>query len=228
MSVFGSSSLSARVTRSPLAERNVQNPYLPVIFKHMSNERDNDGRLRDLLEQRQRGEFVNLEEGDRRTREMVAGKLRERLEAPVDEWEPVETADDFTLEAREYGEAMEQQTEHIDRETLQRFLSDIARIGARYGIELEPDIRTGSVRIKPITENQGGYYAERVDAGCRILSSYGSGIMWDDPTDDVVGDDMHPQARAERARAWREENAEAIAQMNERHLMMQLRGPTDV
>ncbi len=198
------------------------------MLKRMSNERDNGRRLRDLLEQRRRGEFVNLEEGERRTREMVARKLRERLEAPVHKREPVETVDDFTREAREYGEAMEQQTEHMDRETLQRFLSDLARIGARYGIELEPDIRTGSVRIKPITENQGGYYAERVDAGYRILSSYGSGMLWDDPTDDVVGDDMHPQARAERARAWREENAEAIAEMNERHLMMQLRGPTDV
>ena len=90
------------------------------------------------------------------------------------------------------------------------YLSELARLGGRYGIELVPDMRWGSVRLTLISPEQGGYYAERVDSSCRVLASYGSGKAWDDPMDDVVGDDMHPDARAERAEAWRKENSEAV------------------
>lgn len=102
-------------------------------------------------------------------------------------------------------------TDSIERDTLQRHLSDLARLGARYGFELVPDIRQGSMRIKPISPKQGGYLAERVDDGPRVLSSYGSGVARDDPTDGVVGDDMHPTAREKRARQWSDENAAAIS-----------------
>lgn len=99
--------------------------------------------------------------------------------------------------------------EHIPRDHLQRFLSDLGRLCARYSVELEGDRETGAMRLKPITPEQGGYVAERVDDGPRVLSSYDSGVRWDDPTDDIVGDDCHTEALAERAHRWREENSDA-------------------
>ncbi|WP_265499574.1 hypothetical protein [Paracoccus beibuensis] len=167
--------------------------------------------LRELLEQRQAGPFVSIQEGEKRTLEMIA---RKRAEMGMN-WEIVAGPGDMTRDAREYLDELEL----VPAQTLQRYLSDLARLGVRYGIELQSDLETGCMRLVPLTPEQGGYYAERVDDGPRVLASYGSGMAWDDPTDGVVGDDMHPDARAERARRWREDNAEAIEEHNQRELM---------
>lgn len=107
---------------------------------------------------------------------------------------------------------MTDKRDYLDHEVLQRFLSDLARLGARYGVELVPDAATGAMRLAPLSPKQGGYLAERVDDGPRILASYGHGVEWDDPTDNIVGDSFHPTAREERARRWYEESAEALNQ----------------
>lgn len=102
----------------------------------------------------------------------------------------------------------------LPQETLQRYLSDLARIGVRYGVELRPDPGTGCMRIAPISANHRGYYAQRFDDGPRVLLAYDSGRARDGLADSVAGDDMHPAARQERIKHWTEENAEALA--NER------------
>lgn len=109
-----------------------------------------------------------------------------------------------------YLHTMTDKRDDLDPEALQRFLSGLARLGAQYGVELVPDAATGAMRLTPLSPEQGGYLAERVDDGPRVLSSYGHGMEWDDPTDDIVGDSFHPIAREERARVWREENADAL------------------
>lgn len=109
--------------------------------------------------------------------------------------------------------------EPLALDTLQHYLSDLARIGARYGIEIRPDGDAGSLRLLPLSPDHGGYFAERVGDGQYILLSYKNGPNWDYANECIVGDDMHPSARAERARKWREDNAEAIAEANERVLL---------
>lgn len=98
----------------------------------------------------------------------------------------------------------------LPEETIQRYLTELARLGARYGIELRPDVETRSMRIVPISPDYGGYYARRLDDGPRVLLPYQHGHALDDPAD-VLGDDMHPSAREEQARCWLEDNAEALA-----------------
>ncbi len=105
-------------------------------------------------------------------------------------------------------------TKKIERERLQCYLSELARLGAKHGIKLEPDVRHGSMRIKPITEHHGGYYAQRVDDGPRVLVNYDSGHAQELPAENIVGDDMHPTARDMRAREWRENNAGVIDERN--------------
>jgi hypothetical protein len=106
----------------------------------------------------------------------------------------------------------------LECERLQLYLSDLARLGARYAVELVPDMQHGGVRLKPIAGQQGGYLAERVDAGHLVLRSYDHGASPEVSPADVVGDDFHPEARAERARLWKVENAEAIAEQAARAL----------
>jgi len=151
-----------------------------------------------LLERRRHGEFVTNDEGKRQTQEMLA-RRRTEFHRQGD------------TGAQKEAEPAPTRADAIPRDQLQRFLSELARLGACYGVELEPDIGHGSMRLRPISPRQGGYAAERVDARFRVPTSYGHGVAFDHPTDDVVGDDMHPEAREERARIWREENAEAIA-----------------
>ena len=98
----------------------------------------------------------------------------------------------------------------LPQETIQRYLTELARLGARYGIGLQPAVETRSMRIVPISPGHGGYYAKRLDDGPRVLLPYQHGRALDDSTD-VIGDDMHPLAREERARCWLEDNAEALA-----------------
>ena len=105
--------------------------------------------------------------------------------------------------------------DQLDHQTLQRYLSDLARLGARYGVELVPDPDLRGMRIAPLSPEQGGYLALQVDDGAPMLSSYGEGAAPDKSTDDVVGDSFHPAAREERARLWREQNAEAIAERSD-------------
>lgn len=100
-------------------------------------------------------------------------------------------------------------------EALQRYLSDLARLGVRHVIELRPDPETGTMRLVPAMPEHGGYYASRVDDGPPVLLPYDSGrAEW--AADDVVGDDMHPSARQDRAREWLADNAEALADKGQR------------
>ncbi|MBI6630930.1 hypothetical protein [Pontibaca salina] len=133
-------------------------------------------------------------------RDRLNDETRRSLKTPPPDWERDESMEEFVNDGREY----------LDRETLQRFLSDLARLGARYGVELVPDADSGVMRLAPLSPEQGGYLAERIDDGPRVLSSYGNDVQWEDPTNDIVGDSFHPIAREQRARIWLEENAEAL------------------
>lgn len=159
--------------------------------------------------------------GDDALSAVASGNLKEevsdRLDTLVEEWEAVETPEEFTRDARE----------HLDREMLHRFLTDLARLSASRGIVLDTMQGDGMVRLAPLTDWFGGYAAERVDEGPRVMASYGHGMAWDDPTDDVVGDDVHPDARQEQAREWQKEKSEALADNRFREKFLQARGAVD-
>ncbi|WCQ99101.1 hypothetical protein [Paracoccus aestuarii] len=109
--------------------------------------------------------------------------------------------------------------EPVALDNLQHYLSALARIGARHGIEIRKEGDAGSLCLLPLSPDHGGYFAERVGDGQYVLLSYETGGGLDYACGRIVGDDMHPSARAERARKWREDNAEAIAEENKRVLL---------
>ena len=108
----------------------------------------------------------------------------------------------------EAGEQTNQPNERVehppwlagDSVALQRFLSDLARLSARHKVVLDMMQGDGLVRLTPLADWFGGYVAERVDNGPRVMSIFGHDMVWDDPNDDIVGDDVHPDAREHRAR----------------------------
>lgn len=99
-----------------------------------------------------------------------------------------------------------------DGDRLAEFLSNLGRLSTRFAFVLEARA-DGEVAIVPRDESFGGYAAV-LDSETLHLCDYQHGKAPEGPNVVACGNDMHPTARVARAKAWQEENADAIAEHN--------------
>jgi len=95
---------------------------------------------------------------------------------------------------------------------VEEFLSYLGRLSTRFDVALD---RTagGDLVITAKSEDFGGYAARQASCGL-VVESYRHGAAPEGEDIAACGDDMHPDARDARARTWREENAEALAEQS--------------
>ena len=99
-----------------------------------------------------------------------------------------------------------------DEARLKAFLDGLASLSARHGYAIESTPQ--GARLIPF-DGIGGYLARPLpQSGHYDIDCYSAGMDRTDPGEEIVGEDWSPAAREDRARRWREENADAIAEHN--------------
>jgi len=95
---------------------------------------------------------------------------------------------------------------------VQEFLSYLGRLSTRFDVALDR-AAGGDLVITTMSEDFGGYAARQASCGL-VIEPYRHGATPEGEDIAACGDDMHPDAREARARTWREENAEALAEQS--------------
>lgn len=115
------------------------------------------------------------------------------------------------------GEMLRRKSDALARTPLatsrvEEFLSYLGRLSTRFDVALDRDAG-GDLVITTRSEDFGGYAARQASCGL-VIEPYRHGIIPEGGDIAACGDDMHPDAREARAQAWREENAEALAEQS--------------
>lgn len=165
------------------------------ILRASRDQDDHDPEALDQMLQQQEAPLVPSEKGGTQAEVITARKCAERVSG--------EGAGDPTTML-----PMEDQRAR----RLRRFLDDLGRLSAHHGVWIENGAR--GTLLHDQADFAAGYIAwpgvKDARAGVFEIDCYVRGARLEGE-DCVRGDDHSPDGKAERAHAWREENAQALA-----------------